>query len=645
MANRLKTVEYWFPNQATIADAITTALTQITIYIPESINTFRSVVVEVIVADKYTTATNITQRQIDLTLQGASTSTINNTQTLTNSGENIIHQFSGDFTSYFNSNWTGTSRTLNCSLTLNTSTTGSANASVRVIITYEYDDTSSTHIKTVRIPLDSRTIAQLSAKGAAIDTIPALDTYCPEASKTFRQMTVVVQGNQESAATTDSSISFQIDNLTVNTSNTYEKGLNTSSWYRYNNVVTFNTSTTHSFYLWASITDYDHAQVYLVVTYEFDPVATTRVLNAVLLPMEFGGGMGGPTATDYQRAEREVWIEEPGTITLERCAIFMFWDQSAPMTGLNMRVGTGSFISYTSVASTLGGGCGSMIRNDSAFTFSRGRNTISADIYNTDTVDIGYNIASVWMINYTSDKATDGVGSHNHTVSWNLKAVDTQAPSVQSITSPVALTIPETNHFKTSIGLNYIYTTNSTGNAAGVHIGAERLESTEGGLIWENVYEAIGGTDPEVGIRQAWATARSVFRRFVSGTVVDADSTRLDIETARRWRVILGLAAASYDHLDIYMTYHSITKTVSGTISRFTGTVTLSLHRTATGEKMMEITRSGDGSFAFTWYDDTEQVYVVATDGTHYGRSPDGIAGDSFDFSAGGAQAVVRAFA
>lgn len=627
MATRLKTLEYWFPNQATIADASATALSQITIYIPESSITFKSVVCEVIVADKQTTSTNITQRQIGLTLQGAAISNINNTQTYTNSGENIIHQFSGDYTSYFNTNWAGTSRTLDCSLTINTSATGSANASVRMIITYTYDDTSTTHIKTVRIPLNSLPTAQLAAKGAAIDTIPALDTYCPEASKVYRQTAIILQGNQESVSTTDTTINFEVDALGPSTSNTYEKGLNSSSWFRYNNIVSFDTSTTHSFYIWANTTDFDHLQAYMVVTYEFDPSTTTRVLNSLMLPMEFGGGMGGPTASDYQRAERSLWIQEPGTITLEKCALLVFWDQANTMTGLNMRIGTGSFITYSNVTSSVCGGNGAMIRNDSAFTLSRGKNTFSADIYNTDALDIGYNLASVWIINYSSDKHTDGVGAHNHTVSWNLRTTGTVAAAVQSIISAVALDIPETTHFKNAVGLNYVYTTNTTGNASGVHIGVERLVA-EGGLIWENVYEALGGTDPETGVRQAWASARDFFRRWVDGSVVDDDSTRMNLEVARRWRVILGGSAASFDHLDIYITYHSIGFTVSGATSNSNGgPITLHLHRADTGERVMETTVTGDTTYNFTWFDDTQEVYVDAyNEGVKLGRSTNGYA-------------------
>ena len=634
MATRFKTVEYWFDNIATLADNTLTAATQITVYIPETIVAFRSVVVECVVADQFTTATNTTQRDIQLTLQGASASTVSNTQTLTQSGENVIHMFSADFTSYFTTNWTGTSRTLDCSILCNTSAVGCANASVRVVISYTYDDTSTTHVKTVWIPLNAPLTALATTKpGTATDTIPDLSTYCPEASKTFRQTTIVVQGNQESSGTVDMSLSIEVDSAGALTSTAYEKSLASSCWYRYNRVVSFTTNATHSFYIWASVTDFDHPQAWLVVTYEFDSTTTSNTLKSVLLPAEFGGPMGGPTSADYQRVSRDLWIQEGGTITTQRMAVFMFWDQFGAMTGLNMRFGTGSFNAYSSVAATVCGGCGSMIRNDSAFTLARGKNTLTADVYNTDAADLGFNLSSMFMINYTSAMHSDGPGAENHTVIRNLRVVGTAAASQQTIVSSIALDIPETGHFKNSIGLNYIYTSNTTGNPAGVHVGVERLASGEGGLIWENVYESMGGTDPEVGIRTAWATARSIFRRWVDGSIVDADASRISIETARRWR--LASAAASYDHLDVYLTYHTIDYVFSGTISGSSGgTVTLNLCRAATGERVMSTSRSGNGAYSFNWFDNTENMFIEAYESsTRKGRSYEGSPNTNYDIN------------
>jgi hypothetical protein len=635
MTTRLKTIEYWFPYKATLADNVATALTQITVYIPEAASgsiTFRSVVIDVQLDDQTATPANTSSRIIDIALEGevsSTGSTVSNAQTLTQGGENYFHQFSGTFTSYFTNNWgSNGSRTLDCSITVNTGTSGSANASVRVIITYAFDDTQSTHVKTVWIPLNAPTGAMGTTKSTIYDTIPALDTYCPEASKTFRQTTLVIQGNTESNSATSINLSFQIDETgSTLTSTNYVKTSTTDKWYRLNEVISITTSATHDLYMWASTADFDHPQVWLVVTYEFSPGSTTTILNSLWLPMEFGGPMGGPTSSDFQRAERELWIEEPATITTQRVACLFFYDKLAAQTGLNARVGTGSFVSYTDVGTVVAGGAGLMVRNDSAFTLARGRNILQADIYNTDTTDLGYNLASVWLVNYTSGVPTNGIWAANHTVIRNLKAVDTQAATVQSIVSAVAPDLPETTNFRTSIGLHYVYTSNSTGTPMGVHIGTER-SSGEGGPIWENIYEAFGGSDPETGVRQAWATARSVFKRWVDGSVEDAGVDRLSLETARRWRLALGGSCASFDHLDMYITYHTITFTVSGNVTGSGGgTVNLSLCRATTGEVVMKKTRTGDGSYSFTWFDNTEYMYVDAyEDETHLGRSATGLA-------------------
>lgn len=73
----------------------------------------------------------------------------------------------------------------------------------------------------------------------------------------------------------------------------------------------------------------------------------------------------------------------------------------------------------------------------------------------------------------------------------------------------------------------------------------------------------------------------------------------------------------------MYLTYHAITFTVSGTVSGSnSGTVNLGLHDATTGELLLTTSRSGDGSYSFTWYDDTADVYVAAyEDDTHVGRS------------------------
>lgn len=635
MATRLKTVEYWFPMIATIADNVQTNASQITINIPESSLVFKTCVVDVIIDDANATAADIsTPKTIGFRLGAAAYTTVNNTSTLTNSGENFTFMLSGDFTSHFTTNWSGTSMTADCYLTINGGATGFRNASIKVTITYEFNDTSSTHLKTVWIPLNAPAGALPATKSTIYDTVPALDTYLPEASKTYHQIIVVVQGNVESNSTTDISISMDIDSVNPYTSQLYEKGQQSDMWYRVNNDFTaMDTSTTHSFYLWASVTDFDHPQAWMVVTYSFNPASTTSIMNSLIMPMELDSPMGGTTSSDYQRGQRDIWIEEANP-SGKRLAYYLFYDKAAAIAGLNCRVGTGAFVAYTDVAAVLAGGAGLMVRNDSAFTLARGRNTISFDVYRTDTTDLGYNTSGFWLVNYTSDVPSQGIWAANHTVRYNYKPIGTIASSVQTIITNTSLNVPELQYFYNSIGLNYIYQSSGSGTPAGVHIGAEILVA-EGGLKWESIYTDIGGTDPEVGIRQCWATARSVYKRWGDevNNIFDASSDRVRVSTARRIRLALAASASSFDHLDMYMTYHAITYTISGSLTGVDtagGTVTVNLHRADSGEIVLTRTYSPSTAtiaYSFVWFDNTEDMYVTAyQDNTHVGRSGTGLA-------------------
>jgi hypothetical protein len=633
MAQRLKTIEYWFPELETLADLTDTNFTQITLYVPEdSVDlVFRSVVLEIIIQDGATTVANINRRQSSIQLGAAGYSAVNNTNIMTASGEQKWVSHSADFTSYFNTNWSGTSMTCDARLLIDSAGTAVWKcATAKLTVTYEYNDSATTHIKTVRLPLNAPFVQLTTTQpGTSTDTFPALDSWLPEASAVVRQTSIVIQGNQESAATTDMTLSMRLDSATTRTTQTHEKGSNAASWYRHVWQPSFDTATTHDFYLWASATDFDHPQIWMVITYEFDESSTTTVLNSLLLPMEFESPMGGPTSSDYQRATREVWIQEPETITIQECALYLHWDQAAAISGgVGARVGTGSFNMFTSVAATLAGGCGGMIRCESEIgSLSRGSNTLQADIYRTDSTNLGWNVSSWWIINYTSSRYPDGVGAHNHTVCWNLFAHGTTTADNNRTTSALSITIPETDWFMNALGLNYQYLTNTSGNAAGVVVQVERLVA-EGGTKWETIYSDIAHTDAEQGIRQIWATARQVFKRWPE----EPDTDRIAVQTDRRYKAYLSQGANSWDHLDLWFTYHSIVYHVIGGLSAWEGdgsgayvrvwrsnvSTTLSLIR--------EVVTDVGGVWSIVWYDNTDPITATGTQPAH------GLVCPHFDF-------------
>lgn len=644
MATRLKTVHYAFPTLASLTNNTLTNLTQITIFLPETgTKTFRSVVAHVTFDDIITaTGGSLTTKTLNFRLGAAAYTSIANASTLTHSTENQSFHLTADYTSHFTTNWTGTSMTADFQLQINQSTgttTGMVNVGVTLEITYEYDDTSTTQIKSVMIPLNAP-VSNITTGAVTYDTFPALDTYLPETSKVYRNMYIVVQGNEHrNAAATDHTMTINLGASTVTTGN-YEGALSSDRWFRYVWNLTAAgftaTNATQNFQLSATVARCNHPQCYAVITYEYNETTSTSIMNSVMLSLDMNSPFGGTTASDYQRAQRDFFIQEPGTITTNKIAFYPFWVQSAAIAGLNMRIGTGAFVTYTDTATVLCGTNGAMIRNDSAFTLVHGRNTLNFDAYRTGTADLGWNTSGFWLINYTSDKHSTGSGAHNHSVFWGIQQNGTGTAASTYTIAATSVTIPETNHYITAIGTRLIVLMNSAGGVTaaytigGLSTGVEKL-AAEGGIEWENVFIDIAQTDVENGTLYAWSQSKSIFKRWPN----DPDSERIDVETSRRWRVNLppssntGAAAGSgWIGLSHIITYHTITYTVSGTVSGSSGgTVTLNLCRSNTGERVLSTTRSGNGSYSFTWYDNTENVFVEAREsGTLLGRSDTGVA-------------------
>lgn len=642
MATRLKTIEYAFPVLNTAVDNTLTAMTQITVNIPEfaSTVTFKSVIFTASWKEGAAQTTgNYTSRRLDVSVGGASATSYTNANLYTGSGENTQIFHTADATSHFVTNWTtGTSKTLDCSVLIDGTavTINWVDIEVTCYITYEYDDTVTTQIKTVYIPLDCPVGALSSGTDTNCGTIPNLDTLLPEASKTYRDLFIVFQGNiTNTGSTTDRTYSFKYDTTVIRTANTLEMGATSDYWFRFIvkgiDVIPTNASSTFNVNSSNGLTN--HPQAYIVVTYEFDATSANDVFISTVLPMEIASPMGA-SVTEYQRGTRDLWIQE-NNVTTQHIAFYSFWNQATAITGLNMRVGTNSFVTYTDSASILGGSNGAMTRNDSAFTLQRGKNALNFDVYTTSTTNLGFNLSGFWIINYTADKPTQGYGAVNHTVKYNLCTTNV-ATALSRIITPTPLNFPETNYLFDALGTNFQHITNSTGNAAGVTILFEKT-SAEGGIEWLPAYIDIGHDDTETGLRQTWSQIRIYFERWEG----DADLDRLHLETTRKWRIVLGNGATSFTHLDLYATYHTIDYTISGTISGSNGgTVNLSLYREEDGEKLLTSSRSGNGAYSFTWYDNTKNVFVKAYEtATYKGISKEGTPATNFDIALSGGAA------
>lgn len=700
MATRLKTINHAFTTLASLTNNTLTNLTQTTVYIPESSPTFRSVTAHVTCDDIITvTGGTLTTKTFGLRLGAAAYSSVSNANTLTHSSRNGSFWFTADYTSYFTSNWSGTSSTCDFQVTINQSTgttLGMVNVCVTLEITYEYDDTSSTHIKTVKYPLNA-TVGALTAVDTTYDTIPALGYFLAEGSKTIRNAYVVLEGNTAlNGSTTDHTITIHVGTATVTTGN-YEAALSTDRYFRYVWELSGSwpsTTATQAFQLSDTVGRCNHLQAYLVVTYEFKgnatsttltsaladgtgttvsvtdatvfgtapyvisvdneqmlvtsvasndltvtraynsttgvahsngatvkPCATNSVVLAANSDSQYGGGT---TSSDYLRLNTKFYIQEPGPITAGKIAAFVSYTEQSSTSGLNMRIGTGSFVAYTDNTTTLAGSVAAMVRNDSAFTLARGLNTLNFDVYTSHAYLVLATLGVYWMVNYVSSLASAGHGSHNHTVAHNIVANGTSALTARYLTTATAPSIPETDYYINNVGT--CLTSLGSNTASGqFSVSVERL-AAEGGVGWDGFYSGGSQADANVGTQRFWADGTRSFKRWPADTAVN----RMDVETSRRYRWILLTGSGGFwPNLCLYVTYHSVGPfTVSDNVTGSDGgTVTIGLYRSSDGELLKSTTRAGNGAYSFDWWDNTENVFTACTDATgNTARSKDGLA-------------------
>lgn len=655
MATRTKSVQFAFPmNTGIITDAVVTNLTQITVYIPETVTSFLSATVDVGFQDIITASGGtIAEHRVGFRLGAAGYTTVTELDDITQSGENIagvIGPF--DFTSHFTTNWTGTSMTCDVQVYFdqNTGTTlGMRNVTAMLTVSYEYDDTETTQIKTAWIPLESLvgalpTVANTNFGTSQIPQLTGTGGMLPEDSVVIRDYYFVIEGNESNNNTTDFTISANIDSGTATAFGAQEAGLASNRYCRWIYQPAVPTTTvTHNFQLWSSVAKVNHVTVTLVVTYEFNATNTTKVLNSIVLPFEMSSPLGSTAATDASRYERDIFVEEPGTITLQQSGFRINYNVNAAPTGLRFRAGSQAFRAYTVVASVAAGMYCLQQRLDSGsaqgvgMSMARGKNAVTIEGYITVTTNQVTNINGIITLNYHSDKATGGIGQHNHTVFRNLKQWDGLLADRTRIDN-YALTIPETNYRITSAG--YVLYSFVATASMGVSLDVQCLPGEGKGGGYYDIYTDVYQSDAERACSVVWMQGRDTFKRYPS----DPGTDRVDIETARDYRLFTSTTAAA--GIISVLTYHGFSYTVSGEIKGSAGgLVTINAYRSDNNELIATTSRTGNGTYSFDWYDDTIELFCEAyEDTTHFGRSTNALPGVSLDIKLG-AQPVVRAFA
>lgn len=631
-----KFITYSIPTTVTvIPDATVTNLAQITINIPETVIAFKAVGVEIAFQDIITaTGGTIAEHRVGFRVGAAAYTTFTEVDDITQTGENIGGVIAPvDFTAHMNTNWVGPSMTLDLQVFFdqNSGTTlGMINVNALVTISYTYDDdpvVNATQIKTVPIPLESLigalgTVANGNIGSNQIPQLTGAGGMLPETGITIRDYFFVIEANTgNNAAGTDFQVQCNIDSGTAFAFGITEAALATDYFTR----LIFKpdipaTGAVHNFQMWSSLANrMNHASITLFVTYEFTPATSDTILVTNFVPLELGSPLGITTGAEASRFFRELSVQDPGPIVLQQSAFRFNFNTTGAIAGLRFRAAGQAYRLYTNNGSIVAGMFTLQQRIDSGgaqgagITLSRGFNEIVVDGYATDTLDQATNLNGYIILNYHAAKSASGlVGDHPHMMQrilspWNALLQD------RVRTNSFALDIPETDYWISAAGFSYLVWASTAANALTFDV--EVLSGEGKGAGYLDIYADAVQTDAERGCSIVFMRGRDVFKRYPT----DRDSDRLDIETARAYRLYNAATAGS--GMYAFLTLHRFKFLATGTVTGFTGTVTITLHRAANDAAIGEVTRAGDGTYSIPWYDNTSPVYVTVTDGIKSGRS------------------------
>lgn len=651
MPTHTRTVEYPFDTLVTsLASNTRNDFSAITITIAEtSGRTFRSVYAEVYYRDNTAAGTEFSSVLVGIKLGAVAFS---DTTTSYTAGMGSADSYSGrfllDVTSYFNSNFGGAT-TQTCQVGVKIVGPSTTNIAVKIVATYDYDETNTTRTKTIRIPIESVT-GTLTNSLASIGTsqIPILtggSGILTEASITVKDLWIEAMVNDGSvSATTNYALALALDAGGETVFGTHVNTSQSCCW----NVIfwrqtALDTTTTHdlkarSNNLTARFTNFG---ALLCVTYTYDHSSTTSIFNSIeLLLHDEQGATGGTVAGDQSRLTQKFFLEEPGSLVLKQSGFLVVYSNNN-VNSFTFDIGAGSqtvrAYSPAVLPQNTCGQYGIFHRIDAGgavgsagITLARGENSLTINSYRT--TGLGYNIPfgtsyRVWL-NYTSSKASDD-GVHNHTTKWafqNSVQIDTQGSNSAGVSTVAAIApvIQEANFWCTQIGYDIGF--GHSGRAPGI-FSAEILSgeaAKDDG--WIDVRVLVQNVDARYLWANIFCDATWLFDRHSS----DPNPLTLVLETARKYRMVApidGNLSGITGYFDAIMsvTYHSITISCSRSVLGYTGDgsgITVNIYRDDTKWWLYQATTIVGGDFTFVAFDNTINHFCEAyQDATHLGRS------------------------
>ena len=648
MATRKKTIRVPInlTNSGTVADATLTTLGTPTIYIAENSVTnpvtFVSCMCYIFAQDMSTvTGGTIGEFRVNATLNGAGTTTITELDDFTHTGENwgtILGPF--DFTAHFTANF-GTVASKTCQtqvyFDISTGTTTTVNGVYGYWeLTYTYNDAETLRIETVCIPMESILGALTTTANTAYCTLPQLtgsggwlNGYASPVIRHIWCETRSISGTN--AATTAQTITHGFNGVGGGAASDSRNNSLASDTYQFRQFdlsgLTF--TGTNTIDLWSSVaTRYHCLVVNVFISFQYTVSGSTRVLNYVEIPLSFQSKLNGTTSAAQDRIRKTFVIPEPGTITQRAIGVHLEWTHGTNST-LNIGVGSQTARAYAEICGVTATAFQAQHLGDSrsgagsGVTLARGINTI--DVHAFRSAGEAFCLTGFLKILYESDVASAGIDTHSHTVFEHIRDYD-QATSSLFTTASESVDIPEASYWIHGVGLQQ--NLNVSASAHGLEWTAEVISGEGEGDGWRPLYCGQYNADSENNHNVLYVDMSDHFRRYPSDP---GPIYRLNVETGRTFRFT---SASNYRFGVRWMvSYHSIPYTISGNVYGSSGgTVSLRLYAVSNNQLVATTTRSGDGSYSFTVYDNVDIYYVQANEtSTQYASSKTGVPATDFN--------------
>lgn len=646
-----KTIEFGFDTRlTTLATATTLAgatrhdFSAVTVYIPESTPVFESVMVEITWRDADATGTinfNGYRCGIKLGAVAFTDTDVTFAPAMGATGDHRFFRAFADVTAYFTTNWTGASMAAQIGVAFSQASASVVqNITAKLIITYHHSDAATTRVKTVRIPIQSQTttltnVAQeIGTDGtnpAAANQIPALDTFLPESSKVYRNVFLQVEANEAAnASTTNHNLSVQIDANPALTRATLVQTLATSVTFE--DIIPYDTATyltnaAHALKMSGSTTGrFRFACAFLIVTYEYDESASTRLMQSLMVPLDSRHGaryVNGSTSAQADRYTVSLHVGEPGTITLVQSGVYFRLGQGGINAGtLVIWAGGQSVRTLTTAAEVYANELPIIHRVDqgSGWSLAAGKNTLYFSAYNSAAQQSMFRINGGFAcINYTSDKHPSGSDKHNATTLYFGNDWLSTGEAAQQVEHPSSVqarpTMPARYRISNwSMEVLYRYSTAILESTVGLALAGGELGAA--GYVTRNIIGECDGEDSVV-------THTTDFTAETLASDQDP-SGRMNPGNARK--VVFQQGSSLCHCFRYYLTMHSCTYSVSGSVGGYSGNgsgITVEFWSNAEYTRIGTAVTAVGGGATGTVYDKVASGYfaVARQNSSLHGRS------------------------